>query len=199
MTFAQVLVPSVDFPVSLGVAAIEATLAQGQIDYAIVPMIARGIMLGPDQPVILHLLDIEQAAESLNGIRREMTAAAFPLLKGVVATTDIVEVCKDVNIAVMLGGYPRKEITLRKDMLSTNVSIYKAQHLFQRDAKTITPEAFESVKAAVASSEIEHKAETKKKVVPHKAVGQAWEDPTLADWPKSMNYFALLLFTIAGT
>ena len=45
---------------------------------------------------------------------------------GVVATTDIVEACKDVNIAV---GSPRKEITLRKDMLSTNVSICKAQAL----------------------------------------------------------------------
>ena len=113
-------------------------------------------MLGPDWPMILHLLDIEQAAESLNGIIMEMTDAAFPLLKGmslilsansrkvelfsslkflnscheygligVVATTNIVEVCKDVNIAIMLGGYPWKEITLRKDMLSTNVSIYK--------------------------------------------------------------------------
>ena len=68
--------------------------------------------------------------------------------------------------------------------------------MFQRDAQTITPEALKSVKATLASSEIEHKAETKKKVIPRKAVGQAWEDPTLADWPKSMNYFALLLFTM---
>nr|POE78314.1 malate dehydrogenase, cytoplasmic [Quercus suber] len=52
----------------------------------------------------------------------EMTDAAFPLLKGVVATTNVVEACKDVNIAIMLGGYPWKEIKLRKDMLSTNVS-----------------------------------------------------------------------------
>ncbi|KAK7815852.1 malate dehydrogenase [Quercus suber] len=59
----------------------------------------------------------------------EITNAAFPLLKDVVATTDVVEACKDVNIAVMLGGYPLKEITLKKDMLSTNVSIYKAQAL----------------------------------------------------------------------
>ncbi|XP_030972397.1 malate dehydrogenase, cytoplasmic-like [Quercus lobata] len=103
--------------------------SQGQIGYAIVPIIARGIMLVPDKFVILHLLDIKQAAESLNGIRMEMTDAAFPLLKGLVATTDVVEACKDVNIAVMLGGYPRKEITLRKDMLSTSVSIYKAQAL----------------------------------------------------------------------
>nr|POE53198.1 malate dehydrogenase, cytoplasmic [Quercus suber] len=72
---------------------------------------------------MLHLLDTEQAAESLNGIRMEITNAAFPLLK------DVVEACKDVNIAVMLGGYPLKEITLKKDMLSTNVSIYKAQAL----------------------------------------------------------------------
>ena len=50
--------------------------------YAIVPMIARGIVLGPDQPVILHLLDIEQAAESLHGIRMELTDAALPLMKG---------------------------------------------------------------------------------------------------------------------
>ncbi|KAL4610865.1 hypothetical protein ACB092_08G083200 [Castanea dentata] len=98
-------------------------------------------MLGPNQPMILHLLDIKQADESLNAIRMEMTDAAFPLLKGVVATTDVVEACKDVNIAVMLGGYPWKEITLRKDMLSTNLSIYKAQSLALEehdvDAKTI--------------------------------------------------------------
>nr|POE54998.1 malate dehydrogenase, cytoplasmic [Quercus suber] len=89
---------------------------------------------------VAYLLEIE-ASESLNGIRIEMTDAAFPLLKGVVATTNIVEVCKDVNIAVMLGGYPQKKVTLRKDMLSTNVSIYKAQALaleeHATDAKTI--------------------------------------------------------------
>ncbi|KAM7526701.1 hypothetical protein LguiA_016603 [Lonicera macranthoides] len=61
----------------------------------------------------------------------------------------------------------------------------QAQQLFQRDAQTITPEALESVKAALASSEIEHKAETKKKAVPRKAAGQAWEDPTLAEWPEN--------------
>jgi malate dehydrogenase len=45
-------------------------------------MIARGLMLGPDQPVILHLLDIEQAAEALNGVNMELIDSAFPLLKG---------------------------------------------------------------------------------------------------------------------
>ncbi|XP_063937712.1 uncharacterized protein LOC108193255 isoform X6 [Daucus carota subsp. sativus] len=60
-----------------------------------------------------------------------------------------------------------------------------AQQLFQRDAQTIAPEALESVKAALASSEIEHKAETKKKAIPRKAAGQTWEDPILAEWPEN--------------
>ncbi|CAJ1967127.1 unnamed protein product [Sphenostylis stenocarpa] len=103
------------------------TGAAGQIGYALVPMIARGVMLGPDQPVILHMLDIPPAAESLNGVKMELVDAAFPLLKGVVATTDVVEACTGVNIAVMVGGFPRKEGMERKDVMSKNVSIYKSQ------------------------------------------------------------------------
>ncbi|XP_022759490.1 malate dehydrogenase, cytoplasmic-like isoform X2 [Durio zibethinus] len=103
------------------------TGAAGQIGYALVPMIARGVMLGPDQPVILHMLDIEPAAMALNGVKMELIDAAFPLLRGVVATTDVAEACKDVNIAVMVGGFPRKEGMERKDVMSKNVSIYKAQ------------------------------------------------------------------------
>ncbi|XAR65864.1 hypothetical protein NMG60_11011848 [Bertholletia excelsa] len=61
----------------------------------------------------------------------------------------------------------------------------QAQQLFQKVAQTITPEALQNVKAALASSEIKHKAETKKKAVPRKAAGQTWEDPTLADWPEN--------------
>ncbi|KAB2595387.1 NAD-dependent malate dehydrogenase [Pyrus ussuriensis x Pyrus communis] len=72
----------------------------GQIAYALVPMIARGIMLGADQRVILHLLDIPPAAEALNGVKMELVDAAFPLLK---------------------------EGMERKDVMTTNVSIYKSQ------------------------------------------------------------------------
>lgn len=57
--------------------------------------------------------------------------------------------------------------------------------MFQRDAQAITPEALESVKAALANSEIEHKAEAKKKAIPRKAAGLSWEDPTLAEWPEN--------------
>ncbi|XP_052194261.1 malate dehydrogenase, cytoplasmic-like [Diospyros lotus] len=103
------------------------TGAAGQIGYALVPMIAKGLMLGPDQPVILHMLDIEPAAEALKGVKMELIDAAFPLLKGVVATTDVVEACQGVNIAIMVGGFPRKDGMERKDMMSKNISIYKAQ------------------------------------------------------------------------
>ncbi|XP_030472215.2 uncharacterized protein LOC115690107 [Syzygium oleosum] len=61
----------------------------------------------------------------------------------------------------------------------------QAQQLFQKDAQIITPEALESVKAALASSDIEHKAEAKKKAIPRKAAGQSWEDPTLSEWPEN--------------
>ncbi|XP_074279996.1 malate dehydrogenase, cytoplasmic-like [Silene latifolia] len=103
------------------------TGAAGQIGYSLVPMIARGLMLGYDQPVILHMLDIEPASEALNGIKMELIDSAFPLLKGIVATTDVEEACEGVNIAVMLGGFRRKEGMERKDVLSKNVSTFKAQ------------------------------------------------------------------------
>ena len=54
----------------------------GQVGCALVLMIARGVMLGPDQPVILHMLGIPPAAEALNGVKMELVDAAFPLLKG---------------------------------------------------------------------------------------------------------------------
>ncbi|KAI3934164.1 hypothetical protein MKW92_043156 [Papaver armeniacum] len=112
------------------------TGAAGQIGYALVPMIARGVILGADQSVILHMLDIPPAAEALNGVKMELVDAAFPLLKVrysifflfcVVATTDVVKACKGVDIAVMVGGVPRKEGMERKDVMSKNVSIYKSQ------------------------------------------------------------------------
>ncbi len=58
------------------------TGAAGQIGYALAPLVARGAMLGPEQTVILHLLDISFAAEALEGVRMELVDAAFPLVKG---------------------------------------------------------------------------------------------------------------------
>ena len=84
-------------------------------------------MLGPDQPVILHLLDIAPAATALEGVRMELVDAAFPLLAGVVATTDPAVAAKGVDVAVMVGGFPRKAGMERKDVMGKNVAIYAAQ------------------------------------------------------------------------
>jgi malate dehydrogenase len=99
----------------------------GQIGYAICPLIARGAALGPDQPVILHLLDIEPAAKALEGVRMELVDAALPLLSGVVATTDPEVAFKDIDVAILVGGFPRKAGMERKDVMAKNVAIYKAQ------------------------------------------------------------------------
>ena len=90
-------------------------------------MIARGAALGPDQPVILHLLDIEPAAQALEGVRMELVDAAFPLLSGVVATTDPEVAFKDIDVAILVGGFPRKAGMERKDVMAKNVAIYKSQ------------------------------------------------------------------------
>jgi type IV secretory pathway VirB10-like protein len=76
--------------------------------------------------------------------------------------------------------------------------LQQAQQLFQRDAQTITPEALESVKAALATSDVldpsaaranasSSDAAAKKKAVPRRAAGQSWEDPTLTEWPESTS------------
>ncbi|XP_010264334.1 PREDICTED: malate dehydrogenase, cytoplasmic-like isoform X1 [Nelumbo nucifera] len=122
------------------------TGAAGQIGYALAPMVARGVMLGPDQPIILHLLDIQPAAEVLNAVKMELIDAAFPLLQGVIATTDVVEACMGVNIAIMVGGFPRKEGMERKDVMSKNVEIYKAQ------ASALEKHAVENCKVLVVAN-----------------------------------------------
>ncbi|KAL6651165.1 hypothetical protein ACP70R_010090 [Stipagrostis hirtigluma subsp. patula] len=103
------------------------TGAAGNIGYAIVPMIARGLMLGPDQPVVLHMLDIPRAADALNAVKMELIDAALPLLRGIVATTDEAEAFKGVNFAIMIGGWPRLPGMERKDLIEKNVAIYKSQ------------------------------------------------------------------------
>lgn len=70
----------------------------GQIGYALVPMIARGVMLGPDQPVILHMLDIPFAAEALNGVKMELIDAAFPLLKGIYLICSLLKEGKKIQV-----------------------------------------------------------------------------------------------------
>lgn len=103
------------------------TGAAGQICYSLLPMIASGRMLGPDQPVILHLLEIPQAMDALRGVVMELEDCAFPLLRGVVPTSDAKEAFTDVDVAILVGAFPRKEGMERKDLLEKNVGIFKVQ------------------------------------------------------------------------
>jgi len=79
--------------------------------------VAKGDFLGPNTPVILHLLDIPMCQEALAGVVLEITDCAFPLVRGVVATTDVKEAFTGIDYALLVGAFPRREGMERKDLL----------------------------------------------------------------------------------
>src|SRR6266849_7808375 len=96
------------------------TGAAGQIGYALVFRIASGAMFGPNQPVILHLIEIEPVLPALSGVVMELDDCAFPLLKGVVPTANLAEGFRGVNWVLIVGSVPRKAGMGRKDLLGIN-------------------------------------------------------------------------------
>ncbi len=106
---------------------IAVTGAAGQIGYALLFRIASGSMLGPDQPVILHMLEITPALGALEGVIMELNDCAFPLLAGTVATDDPNVAFKDVDYALLVGAMPRKDGMERKDLLEANGGIFGPQ------------------------------------------------------------------------
>jgi malate dehydrogenase len=103
------------------------TGAAGQIGYSLLFRIASGAMFGPNQPVILHLLEIEPALPALQGVVMELDDCAFPLLKGIVPTASLEEGFKGVNWALLVGSVPRKAGMERKDLLGINGKIFIGQ------------------------------------------------------------------------
>jgi malate dehydrogenase len=103
------------------------TGAAGQIGYSLLFRIASGAMFGPNQPVILHLIEIEPALPALGGVVMELDDCAFPLLKGVVPTASLDEGFKGVNWALLVGSIPRKAGMERKDLLGINGKIFIGQ------------------------------------------------------------------------
>jgi len=103
------------------------TGAAGQIAYSLIFAIASGAVFGPRQEVILHLLDIPPAKQALEGVELEMEDGAFPLLSGLLATTDIKEAFTGVDVAVLVGSFPRKDGMERKDLLAKNAAIFREQ------------------------------------------------------------------------
>jgi malate dehydrogenase len=103
------------------------TGAAGQIGYALAFRVASGAMLGPDQPVNLHLLEITPALASLQGVVMELNDCAFPTLNKIVATDDAKVAFKDCNVALLVGARPRGPGMERKDLLMANAQIFSAQ------------------------------------------------------------------------
>src|SRR2546429_9890117 len=103
------------------------TGAAGQIGYSLLFRIASGAMFGPNQPVVLHLLEIEPALPALNGVVMELDDCAFPSLKGVVPTANLDEGFRGVNWALLVGSVPRKQGMERKDLLGINGRIFIGQ------------------------------------------------------------------------
>lgn len=103
------------------------TGAAGQIGYSLLFRIASGAMFGPNQPVVLHLLEIEPALPALGGVVMELDDCAFPLLKGVVPTANLDEGFRGVNWALLVGSVPRKAGMERKELLGINGKIFIGQ------------------------------------------------------------------------
>jgi len=106
---------------------IAVTGAAGAIGYSILFRIASGELFGPEQPVILHLVDIEPALPILHGVTMELDDCAFPLLQGLVATANLEEGFRDVNWALLIGSVSRKPGLERKDLLGINGKIFIGQ------------------------------------------------------------------------
>ncbi|MFL3002084.1 MAG: malate dehydrogenase [Candidatus Poriferisodalaceae bacterium] len=122
------------------------TGAAGQIGYSLLFRIASGSMLGPDQPVILQMLEIEPALGALAGVKMELDDCAFPLLAGTVETSDANEAFNGADYALLVGSMPRKAGMERSDLLEANGGIFTGQ------GKALSETASSSVKVLVVGN-----------------------------------------------
>lgn len=122
------------------------TGAAGQISYSLLFRIAAGEMLGPDQPVILQMLEITPALEALKGVAMELDDCAFPLLHSMVITDDPNVAYKDADFALLVGARPRGPGMERKDLLEANAAIFSVQ------GKAINAHASRDIKVLVVGN-----------------------------------------------
>ena len=122
------------------------TGAAGNIGYALAFRVAAGDMLGPDQPVILQLLEITPALDALKGVAMELNDCAFPLLRGLVTTDDANVAFKDCDYALLVGARPRGPGMERKDLLAANGAIFGPQ------GKALNDHASRQVKVLVVGN-----------------------------------------------
>jgi malate dehydrogenase len=122
------------------------TGAAGQISYSLLFRIAAGEMLGPNQPVILQMLEITPALKALKGVAMELDDCAFPLLAGMICTDDAAVAFKDSDYALLVGARPRGPGMERKDLLEANAAIFSAQ------GKALNDNASKEIKVLVVGN-----------------------------------------------
>ncbi|CAN5519194.1 malate dehydrogenase [soil metagenome] len=122
------------------------TGAAGQIGYALVFRIASGALLGPDQPVVLSMLEITPALDALRGVGMELEDCAFPLLAGMVQTDDAEEAFDGAGVALLVGSRPRTKGMERADLLEANGAIFTVQ------GKALAASAQQDVKVLVVGN-----------------------------------------------
>ncbi len=122
------------------------TGAAGQISYSLLFRIAAGEMLGPNQPVILQMLEITPALDALKGVAMELEDCAFPLVAGIVCTDQADIAFKDSDYALLVGARPRGPGMERKDLLEANAAIFSAQ------GKAINDNASRDIKVLVVGN-----------------------------------------------
>ena len=124
------------------------TGAAGQIGYALVFRIASGAMFGPDQPVILQMIEVpfDKPMQALGGVAMELADCAFPLLHDMVLTSDPAVGFKDVNWACLVGSKPRGPGMERGDLIKENGPIFTGQ------GRAINDHAASDVRIAVVGN-----------------------------------------------
>jgi len=125
---------------------IAVTGAAGQISYSLLFRLAAGDLLGPDQPIILHLLEIKPALEALNGVVMELNDCAYPLLHEIVVTDNPEKAFENADYAFLVGARPRGPGMERKDLLLCNAEIFSVQ------GKALNKVAHKNVKVLVTGN-----------------------------------------------
>jgi malate dehydrogenase len=103
------------------------TGAAGQVAYALLPRLASGEVFGPNQKIILQLLEIPQALGALEGVAMELDDCGFKTLQEIVTTDDPNKAFAGCNYALLVGAAPRKQGMERKDLLGMNGQIFVGQ------------------------------------------------------------------------
>lgn len=118
----------------------------GQIAYSLLFRIASGEVFGPDQPVVLQIIEIPQAMDALQGVKMELDDCAYPLVQDIILTSDPTVGFKGVSWAILVGGKPRTKDMARADLLSENGAIFVTQ------GKAINDYAAQDVRVVVVAN-----------------------------------------------